>query len=108
MIQVIPSSFIDDITTNADASKLQTAPSGDLVSGYTTRTAYHNQFWVDLVEDVPSFVASGYLDQLCWIFPKHGVVIVKLSNCPTESGITMAEHGYRQADAFLAIARQLT
>ena len=83
-------------------------PSDDLVSGYTNRTAYRNQFWVDLVDDVPSYGAGGYLDQLCRVFPKYGVVIVKLSNCPTESGISMAEHGYRQADAFLAIARQLT
>ena len=47
---------------------MQTTPS-DVVSGYTNRTAYENQFWVDLVDDVSSYGAGGYLDHFAGCFP---------------------------------------
>lgn len=75
---LVPASFIEDIRTGADPSKITWKSFIGPRTGNDVLVAYRSQFWIPFREQ-GDFAAAGFGGQWCYINPKHKVVIAKFS-----------------------------
>jgi CubicO group peptidase (beta-lactamase class C family) len=105
--QIVPASFIQDIRTGADPSKIKWESFVGPRTGNDVLIAYRSQFWIPFREQ-GDFAAAGFGGQWCYIDPEHEVVIAKFSTYDDDEEAGKSWK-YEQLDvgAFQEIARVL-
>ncbi len=98
--QIIPASFVKDITETADPGIFAKGPWAE---AYPPGTAYNNHFWIP-GEQEGAFMAFGYQGQYLYIHPKYNVVIAKLSTYPHGDDSYLRDTDWR---GFYAISKAL-
>lgn len=98
--QIIPASFVKDITQTANPELFAKGP---WVEGFPPGTAYNNHFWLPGGHE-GAYLAFGYQGQYLYIHPKYKVVIGKFSTYPHGDASYFQDTDWR---GFYAISKVL-